>query len=451
MTVVRPLAADLMTSDDFADESLARSVWPFFVSYYFVSSIVLFNIIVAILLDEFINATAADKFQRRATTMNTNMALDWVLTVLAGFSTPSEFHRSVQTLFRLCDNEDQNYLSFQDLCDGLRRICPPEKDGHVLELTLDDWEHITEDGRLCNAQGNLDLDGFEVMLRRQLCIFSLRRAATSVKDAEPSVQSALLLLKMILMLVESEKEADEDEQIDDWGVGALTRSTARLRDDNSAHSSFTKRKSTTQNETQCRPDSALPSRFRMRRWKSAASALGGEPRKEEGGGGGEGTAGAVNDNESHAEEGATGERGKGGGVESGEGEGGASKGGVLDGISLDFLSREGAGLNDWEVNGRVSGAQNRQRHMRVALECEEGTGRELRELLERERERDRLLAELVERDRERDRRDATTHKLLQQVLAIVQGASGGVGGEPKIAAAGEDVEISERYLGSGSC
>ena len=124
---------------------------------------------------------------------------------------------------------------------------------------------------------------------------------------------------------------------------------------------------------------------------------------------------------------------------------------MLDGISLDFLSREGAGLNDWEVNGRVSGAQNRQRHMRVALECEEGTGRELRELLERERERDRLLAELVERDRERDRRDATTHKLLQQVLAIVQGASGGVGGEPKIAAAGDDVEISERYLGSGSC
>ena len=89
----------------------------------------------------------------------------------------------------------------------------------MLELTLDDWEHITEDGRLCNAQGNLDLDGFEVMLRRQLCIFSLRRAATSVKDAEPSVQSALLLLKMILMILEAEKEECEGTHTQQNGVG----------------------------------------------------------------------------------------------------------------------------------------------------------------------------------------------------------------------------------------
>jgi len=54
-------------------------------------------------------------------------------------------------------------------------------------LTREDWETITENGRLCDARGHLDLSGLEVMLRRQLCIFSLRRAATSVKDSEPGM------------------------------------------------------------------------------------------------------------------------------------------------------------------------------------------------------------------------------------------------------------------------
>ena len=46
--------------------ALAASVWPFFISYYVLTSVVLFNVIVAILLDELILATSADKFSRRS-------------------------------------------------------------------------------------------------------------------------------------------------------------------------------------------------------------------------------------------------------------------------------------------------------------------------------------------------------------------------------------------------
>ena len=56
MTIVRPLVDVLLVSQVDSEQSLAWTVWPFFVSYYFLSSIVLFNIIVAILLDEFISA-----------------------------------------------------------------------------------------------------------------------------------------------------------------------------------------------------------------------------------------------------------------------------------------------------------------------------------------------------------------------------------------------------------
>ena len=62
------------------------------------------------------------------------------------------------------------------LQEGLERI-RPNGTSHHIELTRDDWEHITENGRLCDEHEHMDLDGFQVMIRRQLCIFSLRRAA----------------------------------------------------------------------------------------------------------------------------------------------------------------------------------------------------------------------------------------------------------------------------------
>ena len=59
-------AAGTGTEEGDAAAALAASVWPFFISYYVLTSVVLFNVIVAILLDELILATSADKFSRRS-------------------------------------------------------------------------------------------------------------------------------------------------------------------------------------------------------------------------------------------------------------------------------------------------------------------------------------------------------------------------------------------------
>jgi len=338
--VVRLVHKELITSEDPSDRALASSVWPFFVSYYFVSSIVLFNIIVAILLDEFINATAADKFDRRATTMSTDMALDWVLTVLSGFSTPRELHRSIQTLFKLFDNEDENFISFINLRDGLERIRPSQEGTH--KLTREDWETITENGRLCDARGHLDLSGFEVMLRRQLCIFSLRRAATSVKDSEPGMQSALTLLKVILLIVEAQQEEFEDEQLEKLGPGALKKEPSiRLHDDDSnqissthdhAHT-FSKRKGQSQNNSlDFVPSPSI--RVAADPQRSASLFLKGN----QGGGGGGGKGGKEED----VGAGAKGEGGDGGRSEGKEG---------MDGLHLNFLCM----VSDVDVDGMEMG------------------------------------------------------------------------------------------------
>jgi hypothetical protein len=50
MTVVRPLSQVLRETAGPDEDNYAWSVWPFFISYYILSSVVLFNVIVAILL-----------------------------------------------------------------------------------------------------------------------------------------------------------------------------------------------------------------------------------------------------------------------------------------------------------------------------------------------------------------------------------------------------------------
>ena len=364
MTVVRPLVHELQYSDDESEKSLAGSVWPFFVSYYFVSSIVLFNIIVAILLDEFINATATDKFQRRETGAHLDMALDWVLVILAGFSTPGELKRSIQTLFKLFDNEDQDCISFCKLQEGLERIRPHGVSHHI-ELTRDDWEHITENGHLCDEHDCMDLDGFQVMIRRQLCIFSLRRAATSVKDSEPAVASALMLLKMLLMLVEGDKEEAEDHQVQELGSAGLKKQEAAVRR------------------------------------RSSSLGLGGDRVTSWSAGLPQNLCQDALDVRSSSDR---------------EWSGGDRQREALNGTGVTLPPPADSPI----ITSVCPSAR--------LLQGEGDMERILCEVLAREKERDRVLAALVERDEERHRRDAETQFLLRKVLVFVLPGGGG-GGE----------------------
>lgn len=121
---------------------------------------------------------------------------------------PSELARSIQTLFNLFDNDDEGVISFDKMKEGLFRL--HQSDDSDVVLSVDDWEHITEHGRLCDEDGHMDAKQFDIMLQRQLCIYSLRRASATMKDCEPVQASALGLLKLILMIVESNKEEQED-------------------------------------------------------------------------------------------------------------------------------------------------------------------------------------------------------------------------------------------------
>ena len=115
-TVVKPLSE--MHGKNDVDVS-----YPFFMSYYFLSSIVLFNIIVAVLLDEFISAATLSKFeQRMERSKGMAMVLEPLLSPLSAFRTPFDLERSITAVFNVLDEEDKGSLSFVELQVRIRLI-----------------------------------------------------------------------------------------------------------------------------------------------------------------------------------------------------------------------------------------------------------------------------------------------------------------------------------------
>ena len=61
----------------------------------------------------------------------------------------------------MIDIDDNGGISFREMQAGLLNI---QHDAPIM-LTIEDWHIITEDGVLCNHDGELDRHGFRVMLQ----------------------------------------------------------------------------------------------------------------------------------------------------------------------------------------------------------------------------------------------------------------------------------------------
>ena len=69
------------------------------------------------------------------------------------------------------------------MATGLRNIhsAPP------MDLSYEDWNIITEDGGLCNEEGELSPLSFRVMLQRQLASYVQRQMYVGMKDTVRAV------------------------------------------------------------------------------------------------------------------------------------------------------------------------------------------------------------------------------------------------------------------------
>jgi hypothetical protein len=177
----------------------------FFSSYTVMVGIILFNIIVAVLLEGFLGAIQdkereeRDKLERQAR-MRQAMALDPLLATLANFSSPSHLSSQIKLLFQLLDVDDSCTLSFSEIQQGMEALPLSPK----VILSIEDWDALTINGSLLDDEKCMDAAAFATAIRWQLMLYGQRLIAQRMTQAIKSNTddpTSLFAMKLCLMQV----------------------------------------------------------------------------------------------------------------------------------------------------------------------------------------------------------------------------------------------------------
>jgi hypothetical protein len=90
----------------------------FFVSYFLITNVVMLNIVVAVLLDEFVNTTQEYKDEKANSLMSgrrQHHVLDPLLDKLVHFSTETDLVAQIKALFSMLDNDDNGGVGYVEL------------------------------------------------------------------------------------------------------------------------------------------------------------------------------------------------------------------------------------------------------------------------------------------------------------------------------------------------
>ena len=169
--VVRSLVEEQESSGRGTDP---RSIYFFFVSFVLIAGVVLVNIVVAVLLDEFINAMQKEKEKAAAIirekkeidakASRISGVLDPLLQSLSSFNDNNDLTAKVQDLYSRLDADGGGALDFKELNAGLKELAL-SKPIHLIE---DDFDILTCGRTLCNTDGEFTGEQFHSMMRMEL-------------------------------------------------------------------------------------------------------------------------------------------------------------------------------------------------------------------------------------------------------------------------------------------
>ena len=185
-TVARNLITGIGIDGDYDNEhpvsaSMVALVGFFFASYVLVVGVVLMNIVIAVLLDEFISTVEREKQEAKARVaaehdIHNNLVaagpLDPLIKGLMAFTTKQDLLQKIITLYQRIDMDESGAVDMQEFNDAMKKMCPGSA---VIRLTSDDWSLLTENGALLNLQGELSERGFEKMILAQIASFTRRK------------------------------------------------------------------------------------------------------------------------------------------------------------------------------------------------------------------------------------------------------------------------------------
>ena len=201
----------------------------FFVSYILIASVMLLNVVVAVLLgessetwskprlrltqvgggvtyhlDEFVQSVTrakeeeelrswTEKEKRKATG-----CLDPLTQSLVTFDDEEDLDDKIDGIFSKLDEDSSGGLCYEEFRQGLKDDVMSL--GFTVGLTLEDFDVMTENGRLVTAAGEFDRAQFHKMMRGELWRYS-RRALNNVLcvTGDDQFRSTILMLKLMDM------------------------------------------------------------------------------------------------------------------------------------------------------------------------------------------------------------------------------------------------------------
>uniref|UniRef100_A0A7S4ULU8 PH domain-containing protein n=2 Tax=Guillardia theta TaxID=55529 RepID=A0A7S4ULU8_GUITH len=153
----------------------------FFFSYSTITGMILLNVVIAVLLDNFTRAAANEDQMIRSERAkeledadehhHSKLCIDPVLYELAQFESLEQLNKMILDLFQAINKDEKAELSFQDLQNGFRALGTDPQ----IHLSVDDFEFLTEEYQLCSAQKKVNYKMFVKIMKHQLENFSSRQ------------------------------------------------------------------------------------------------------------------------------------------------------------------------------------------------------------------------------------------------------------------------------------
>ena len=187
----------------------------FFVSYIIVAGTFVLNVVVAVMLDEFITAVQSVRQAEKdreyeqiiEETMHSGMALDPLLAHLINFSSMDDLQDQIVEVYRHLDCDDSGGLGFEELRDGLRLLNLTPR----IHFSEEDFETMTNKCQLLNARGEIDSLAFQIMVKGQLKLFMQRHIGARMNAASAAdIQTETILLTLKALMFAQHEAAPPD-------------------------------------------------------------------------------------------------------------------------------------------------------------------------------------------------------------------------------------------------
>ena len=167
--------------------------------------IILFNIIVAVLLEGFLGAIQRaereeNRQQEREAMQRAAGPLDPLLASLANFSSPTHLDSQIRLLFQLMDVDDSGSLSFHEMQEGMESL--PLSPNVI--LSIEDWDSLTIGGEALDENQCMTAEAFQTAIRWQLMLYGQRLLAQRMSQAIQSDSddpTTIFAMKICLMNV----------------------------------------------------------------------------------------------------------------------------------------------------------------------------------------------------------------------------------------------------------